>query len=78
MYVNPHIFFFLKDGDIIAWDYKNHQQFALENLYFERLVDWAKGNELYPMSIGQELVEGALLCAQQPLKEECGWDRFII
>ncbi|MBN9344025.1 MAG: hypothetical protein BGO76_08185 [Caedibacter sp. 38-128] len=74
MYVNPHIFFFLKDGDIIAWDYKNHQQFALEKLYFERLVDWAKGNELDPMSIDQELVEGALLCAQQPLKEEWGWD----
>lgn len=74
MFVNPHIFFFLKDGEIIAWDYKNHQQFVLEKLYFARLVDWSNQTELEPLPLDQELTEGALLCTQQPPKEEWGWD----
>lgn len=74
MFVNPHIFFFLKDGEIIAWDYKNHQQFALEKLYFDRLVDRSKAEELETISLDNELAEGDLLCTQKPSQEEWGWD----
>jgi len=38
MKLNPHIFFQLKEGKIIAWDYFHHQQFILEKEEFERLI----------------------------------------
>ncbi|OJX14056.1 MAG: hypothetical protein BGO77_01695 [Caedibacter sp. 37-49] len=74
MYVNPHIFFFLKDGEIVVWDYKNHQQFVLEKAYFERLVDWSQKENLDPIAIDQELAEGELLHLQPSPKKEWGWD----
>lgn len=74
MYVNPHIFFFLKEGEIIAWDYKNHQQFALEKMYFERLVDWSKETNLESIALDQELADGELVSSQPYSKEDWGWD----
>ena len=82
MRVNPNIFFIIKDGQMVVWDYDNHQQFELEPSYVDRLLFWAKNppslEELTP--IDQELLEGKLLltteedtCLSKDSKE-WGWD----
>src|SRR5262245_36863689 len=74
MHPNPYIFFFLKDGEVIAWDYKNHQQFALEKEYFERLRLWSENQVPTPSAIDQELEEGNLLAHTPIVTGEWGWD----
>lgn len=74
MYTNPHVFFMIKDGEIIAWDYKNHQQFSLEIEYLERFLSWSKGEKLEHSPIDQELEEGKLLSRSPIVVGEWGWD----
>ncbi len=74
MQPNPHIFFFIKDGSIIAWDYKNHQQFEIEQEYLERLLLWDKNKNLEKTPIDQELEEGLLLLPDSERNKEWGWD----
>lgn len=37
--VNNDIFFIIKDGVIIVWDYKNHTQFELSMEYFKKIIE---------------------------------------
>lgn len=74
MKVNPHLFFIFKDGDIVAWDYKNHQQFVLTPAYFERLLLWSKTQDHTMTEIDEELAAGQLLVNSSPPFENWGWD----
>jgi SagB-type dehydrogenase family enzyme len=74
MYVNPFLFFLIKDGELIAWDYKNHQQYEIEKDYLERLLAWAKNPHLEKIPMDQELEEGGLLLSSPPSSMEWGWD----
>src|SRR5260221_3382983 len=74
MYPNPHVFFFIKDGEIVAWDYQDHQQFSIEPEYLQRILSWSKNHEQQRTSIDQELEEGKLI-SQKPIEVgEWGWD----
>lgn len=62
MYTNPNIAFFFHQGELIAWDAKNKQQFSITEPYFERLYQRAVGHEpLEVTPIDEELLEGGLL-----------------
>lgn len=74
MHLNPNLFFLFKDGELVVWDYQNHQQFALEEAYFDRLKLWAQGKVDTPLPIDDELLEAKLLCSTVSPQGEWGWD----
>jgi len=74
LFVNPHIFFQLENGEAIVWDYRNHQQYSLEPAYIERLMAWSRGIPLQECGIDEELLEANLLVSTPPTTEEWGWD----
>lgn len=39
MYLNPYLFFLLKEGSFYVWDYKNHQQFQIDLPVFKALLN---------------------------------------
>jgi SagB-type dehydrogenase family enzyme len=42
MYLNPFVFLFFKEGEVLLWDYKHHQQFILNDDYLSRLIEFSK------------------------------------
>ncbi|MBL0942544.1 MAG: SagB/ThcOx family dehydrogenase, partial [Alphaproteobacteria bacterium] len=74
MQINPNLFFILKEGNIVAWDYKNHQQFVLTPLYFERLLLWSQTQDHLMTAIDEELISGQLLINSSIPVECWGWD----
>lgn len=76
MHINPYLFFLMKDGQAIVWDYLHHKQFSLEPAYMERLRLWSSGKVESSSTIDQEL-EGAELIAKEPFEKiEWGWDEL--
>jgi len=71
-YVSPFIFFFLEKGRVVVWDYKNHQQFELEQSYFERLSALSQGDET-DSPIDKELFEANMIFYSD-VDIEWGWD----
>jgi len=53
--VNPFLFFLIREGKIIAWDYKSHQQYELEKDYFVRLLELSHGSVIDRIIIDNEL-----------------------
>lgn len=76
LYVSPNIFFILRDGHIIAWDYKNHQQFELESRYFQRLIELSSANSsINSNEVDSELLEAGLI---SETNEETKWEWDIL
>lgn len=76
MHLNPYLFFLMKNGQVIVWDYLHHKQFSLEHDYIERLKLWSSGKVEVPSPIDQEL-EGAQLITKEPFDApEWGWDEL--
>lgn len=82
LHLNSNLFFLLKDGGIILWDYENHQQFSLTSPYFERLLAYARGeisgeieDEGEAVSdIDQHLLREGILLNQKPQEPRWKWD----
>ncbi len=74
MYINPNLFFLIKDGQFIVWDYLHHTQFTLEPDYMERLRLWAEGKVESLSSIDDELEEAQLIAKEPFIQQEWGWD----
>lgn len=74
MHLNPNLFFLFKDGELVVWDYQNHQQFALEDAYFDRLKQWAQGKVETLLPIDEEMREAKLLSATSLAQGQWGWD----
>lgn len=73
--LSPYLFFFLKDGETIVWDYDSHQQYALEDAYFQRLQKWARKEVTDILPMDYELWEGKLLVdVTQAEPHAWGWD----
>jgi SagB-type dehydrogenase family enzyme len=74
-YISPYLFFLLENGQIIAWDYKNHQQFSLEKKYFERLLELSHSERIPEENeIDNELKENMLI--GESIDEPWGWDHL--
>lgn len=75
LHLNPNLFFLMNAGNIVAWDYKNHNQFELEKEYFERLQFLSASpiiNEI--IEIDEDLISGGLLSKTPFETVEWGWD----
>lgn len=80
LYLNSDLFFLLKDGTIILWDYQNHQQFSLTSPYFERLLAYSRGEvdqSEEPLSdIDQHLFLERVLVTHAPKEPIWNWDKL--
>jgi len=62
MHINPNIAYFFHENELIAWDTKNQQQYAISPEYFERIcMHLTNGNAPTDTPIDGELLEGKLL-----------------
>lgn len=74
MKLNPNLFFIMKEGKIIVWDYKHHQQFSLEKEYLDRLLAWSSGEAQGLTPLDQILKETCLIEEDHSTAHEWGWD----
>jgi SagB-type dehydrogenase family enzyme len=78
LYLSSDLFFLLRDGNLILWDYKNHQQFTLNSSYFERLLLHARGEAKQDRDsdadIDQHLLKEGILLTQRPKDPHWKWD----
>jgi len=72
VFLNPYLFFIILEGKLIAWDYKNHQQFEFDEKYLSRLLD-ISNSPISHHQIDTELMENNLILDQEE-KVEWGWD----
>ncbi len=71
--LNPNIFFLLKDGKIIVWDYLNHNQYEIDHDTFDRLLSVSKG-EIKGLELSDLRQSG--LATPDPLHFEWQWDEL--
>lgn len=71
--LNPNMFFLLKNGKIIVWDYLNHNQYELDDDTFKKLKQTSAGN-IEELDL-KELQE-AQLVTDNPYTFEWGWDEL--
>jgi SagB-type dehydrogenase family enzyme len=74
LFVNPYLFFLIDDGQILAWDYKKHNQYELSERYFSELLAIARSGKSKQEHIQQDLQEGELISSRQPEPQSWGWD----
>ncbi len=76
MYLNPNIFLFFRNFETILWDYKNHQQFFLNEDYSKRLLEFSKHPVFQPNNpIDQHFSqEGIFIDSEDANDSNWGWD----
>ena len=45
LFLNPDLFFLIEDGQILAWDYKKHNQYLLDEEYFSELLEISRSGK---------------------------------
>lgn len=73
LYLNKHVFFLLRNGEIILWDYKNHKQYEIPLKYFERLKAISQNPEVCVTDIEDEMFKAHIL-TDRKIDESWGWD----
>lgn len=76
MHINPYLFFLVKDGNFIVWDYLRHKQFSLEMEYADRLRLWSGGTIEEASSLDEELEAAGLITKEAIQVNEWGWDEL--
>lgn len=71
--IKNNIFFIIKDGALILWDYEHHQQYKVSSAYLERLLEITQGHEVPDDEISKDLERAGLLSLQQP-QVDWAWD----
>ncbi|MBX9697461.1 MAG: SagB/ThcOx family dehydrogenase, partial [Alphaproteobacteria bacterium] len=75
LYLNPNLFFLIKEGAMIVWDFKNHKQLEIEDVYIQRLKEISKTTILDSLlPIDQELLNEGLIQTEPYKKILWGWD----
>lgn len=67
---HPDTFFVIHEGQLVAWNYRTHDQFEID---LEHLSALLKPEEVQDESTVMNLVEGGLL-VQEPPETRWGWD----
>lgn len=71
IYLNRDLFFSFENDRLICWNYRTCEQFEIAGDYFERLRQIGTGKENHrDDAIDRELLEGGLICREQPAS---GW-----
>lgn len=77
LHINPNIFFFIHENEIVLWDYKHHTQYALQKEYFERILAWKNPTFKATLSeIDKELIEADVLSLKPYPNVFWGWDKL--
>lgn len=79
LYINPYIFFLLKKGKTIIWDYKNHSQFELNEKYFNRLKKISENENSMNSDmedVDNDLLEAKLISLFPYEKIDWKWDEL--
>ena len=71
--IKNNIFFIIKDGALVLWDYEHHQQYKVSTAYIERLLEIAQGREPPDDEITNDLEKAGLL-ALQSSQVDWAWD----
>ena len=72
-HLNPNLFFYLRDGEFIVWDYLNHQQWIVKSDYINALERIAKGQSI-SVSMTQDLLQSGMVSAREFSDLHWGWD----
>jgi SagB-type dehydrogenase family enzyme len=73
--LNPFLFFLIREGGIVAWDYKNHQQYELEEEYFLRLLELSNGFDDNWTHVDDKLKEAEFVSTSF---EDVKWDWDVL
>jgi len=74
--VKSSLFFFLRNEELILWDYENHSQYKLDKPYIDRLVEIASGEAIVEDDITRHLREEGLLVKGEEETREWEWDEL--
>lgn len=75
--VNDNIFFILKQGAIIVWDYKNHTQFELSMEYFQKIIDVSAAvsyNQTEVDNVLSDLIENNIIVQNKQASSNWNFD----
>lgn len=77
LFINPDIFFFLDEGKVFLWDYKNHTQFEIEDEFFHELQKISKGTSFFEdKPVQKELLENNVASIESYTPVAWGWDKL--
>ena len=74
--IKASLFFFLRNEDLILWDYENHSQYKIDKTYLERLIEIVSGKPIIEDNITHYLREEGLLVKKTEGTREWGWDEL--
>lgn len=72
-FINSDLFFLIKEGKIVAWNYDTHEQYELEKDYFHRLLDISSGLSRVTRDIDNELLQTEFV-TKYKIEKVWGWD----
>src|SRR5689334_18663733 len=72
--LEDHLFFLIEDGRILVWNYKLHEQYALEIKYFLELLGISKAKQYEDKEICKELINAGLVSETPKKSQVWGWD----
>lgn len=74
LFISPHVFFVFERTDILAWQYKTHQQFLLTPAYFAELSHIALHSKAMDLSIAADLLQTELITTVEATKNPWKFD----
>lgn len=72
VFLNSYLFFIILEGKLISWDYKNHQQFELDEKHLNRLLEISKNSNVID-EIDIDLSDARLIFYDEQV-DHWGWD----
>lgn len=72
--IDPFIFITFINGKLILWDYKNHNQYEIDDDYIERIKNIVNGDELTDSLIDKTIIDSGILDSSDINMSDWGWD----
>lgn len=73
-FLNPNLFFLVENGQVLIWNYKDHEQYLLEREYFDEILAVSKTGHMQNEIIFNELLSANVFTHEEPKTNEWGWD----
>ncbi len=73
-YLSPYFFLKFFGATLVLWDYKNHNQYSIEEKYLRRLKEIANQEGDPSSPLDQELLDLNLISETPPLPSQWEWD----
>lgn len=72
--IDPFIFITLINGKLILWDYRNHNQYEIDDDYMKRIKDLVNGDKFTDSLIGKTIIDSGILDCDDRNMCSWGWD----